>query len=156
MKKEWIRYQVSRRLEELKQEYDKKNGKLSHSTEINRNQEQLQWRFFSSFKGAKPLVIPYILILLFFCHELSYSMKNVYKAFTSVMAWCSIVAWWSWKCPWNMWCIRIRESSVTLVVRSSHLLLGWDSILDCNALNMIVIKMMTRLCLFSNDCMGGV
>jgi hypothetical protein len=42
MKKEWIRYQVSRRLEELKQEYDKKNGKLSHSTEINRNQEQLQ------------------------------------------------------------------------------------------------------------------
>ncbi|KAG6743068.1 hypothetical protein POTOM_054013 [Populus tomentosa] len=33
---------VSRRLEELKQEYDKKNGKLSHSTEINRNQEQLQ------------------------------------------------------------------------------------------------------------------
>ena len=45
---------------------------------------------------------------------------------------------------------------MTLVVRSSHLLLGWDALLDCNALNMIAIKMMTRLCLFSNDCMGGV
>jgi hypothetical protein len=141
MKKVWIFYQVSRRLEELKQEYNKKDGKPSLSIEIKGNQKQVQWRFFSSFVGEKPWVIHTFWFFYSFVLNHLIVWKYVHQVWTSVMALIVHSCLVKLKCPWNF--------RATQVVTSSHLLLGWDSLFNCNLLTMIVIKMMTRFGAFS-------